>query len=585
MTYQTLYRKYRPQSFKDVVGQKNIVKILSNAVIHNKIAHAYLFCGPRGTGKTSMAKIFAKVVNCENLNGVEPCNECNSCKQIESKNFLDIIEIDAASNNGVDEIREIKNKANLAPNNGRYKVYIIDEVHMLSIGAFNALLKTLEEPPAHIIFILATTEPHKLPITVISRCQRFDFKKFLNSEIEENLEKICKLEDLNIPSEVIKEIAILSDGGMRDAIGLLDQLSLYEDKDLSISDLYQLSGTLAVSSELEFLKQYFNGNIIYCLDQLNCFENDGKNFGKITDDLLYLLEKIMKYKVIPDYNNDDDLNFKSEYIELANNVTKEKLYSLISKISEMMKNIKNTSNPRILLEIIFLMEYGDSNNNDEVKIEESKEKSVNLKKNEIEESKKVIDKEVYISKESHKEPVNEETKINKTIESKFKDFSLSLEQVETIKNIRINNTLALANKELLLEFKNKLPLILEYMFDENYSSIVCNLQDHSLRVASSENLILSVEYSSTAQILNEKIYLLDELLSTILSRNIKSIVVTNDEWNNIKTTYVNSKKKNIEYTLMEEEDYYYVSENNKKSQNSDLEGIFGNNIDDIIEVR
>ena len=579
MAYQTLYRKYRPQSFKDIVGQKNIVKILSNAVIHNKIAHAYLFCGPRGTGKTSMAKIFAKIVNCEKLNGVEPCNECNSCKQIDSKNFLDIIEIDAASNNGVDEIREIKNKANLAPNNGKYKVYIIDEVHMLSIGAFNALLKTLEEPPAHIIFILATTEPHKLPITVISRCQRFDFKKFLNSEIEENLEKICKLENLNIPSEVIKEIAILSDGGMRDAIGLLDQLSLYEDKNLSISDLYQLSGTLSVSNEVEFLKQYFNENITYCLDQLSSFENDGKNFGKITDDFLYILEKIMKYKVIPDYNNNDDLNFKSEYIELANNVSKEKLYSLISKISDMIKNIKNTSNPRILLEMIFLMEYGD--NSEEVRTEKPKEKSINLKSDKIKEEKTIIDKKKDIPKESN----NEKVEANKIIESKFKDFSLSLEQVETIKNIRINNALALANKELLLEFKNKLPLILEYMFDENYSSIVCNLQDHSLRVASNENIILSVEYSSTAQILNEKIYLLDELLSIVLSRNIKSIVVTNDEWNNIKTTYVNSKRNNIEYTLMDEEDYYITTKNNKKSENSDLEGIFGNGIDDIIEVR
>ena len=382
-----------------------------------------------------------------------------------------------------------------------------------------------------------------------------------------------------ITDEVIKEIAILSDGGMRDAIGLLDQLSLYEDKNLSISDLYQLSGTLSVSNEVEFLKQYFNENITYCLDQLSSFENDGKNFGKITDDFLYILEKIMKYKVIPDYNNNDDLNFKSEYIELANNVSKEKLYSLISKISDMIKNIKNTSNPRILLEMIFLMEYGD--NSEEVRTEKPKEKSINLKSDKIKEEKTIIDKKKDIPKESN----NEKVEANKIIESKFKDFSLSLEQVETIKNIRINNALALANKELLLEFKNKLPLILEYMFDENYSSIVCNLQDHSLRVASNENIILSVEYSSTAQILNEKIYLLDELLSIVLSRNIKSIVVTNDEWNNIKTTYVNSKRNNIEYTLMDEEDYYITTKNNKKSENSDLEGIFGNGIDDIIEVR
>src|SRR5574344_247028 len=216
--YQALYRKYRPANFNEVVGQEVIIDTLKNAVSNNKISHAYLFNGPRGTGKTSIAKIFAKTVNCTCLKETTPCDICVSCTQINNKQSTDIIEIDAASNNGVDEIREIRNKVNLVPSTGKYKVYIIDEVHMLTQGAFNALLKTLEEPPKHIIFILATTEPQKIPLTILSRCQRFDFKKLTISEITSQLYNIVKNEKIKVSDDVINEIAKLSGGGMRDAI-------------------------------------------------------------------------------------------------------------------------------------------------------------------------------------------------------------------------------------------------------------------------------------------------------------------------------------------------------------------------------
>ena len=565
MAYQTLYRKYRPRSFEDIVGQKNIVKVLSNAVIHSKIAHAYLFCGPRGTGKTSMAKIFAKIVNCQNLNGTEPCGHCICCKQIEDKSFMDIIEIDAASNNGVDEIREIKNKVNLAPNSGKYKVYIIDEVHMLSIGAFNALLKTLEEPPAHIIFILATTEPHKLPITVISRCQRFDFKKFLNSEIVENLKKICSQENISLSDDILNEIAILSDGGMRDAIGLLDQLSLYSNGDVVIEDLYQLSGNLSTVNEIDFLKHYFSNDISFCFDSLRNFESNGKNFGKIASDFVNILDSILKYKIIDNYSNSNDINYKDDYLLLSSMVSREKISSLIQKICDVEKNVKNSSNPRILFEIALLMEYGvPDDTSTKSKIVEKNVKNIS-KKNDNNHSK--LDNK------------NE----NDIIKSKYFDFSLNSDQISELHNIRINNTFYDASKTVLNDLKNKLSLIMNYMFDDNYGFLVLNLQDCELRVAGSKNVIISVELPSTAEILNEKIYLLDELISKTFGTQYKCFVVSNSDWNTIKKEYVASLNTNKTYDYIEEINYF--SENlNKNKKNTDLEGIFGNEVNDIIEI-
>ena len=239
--YQALYRKYRPKTLDEICGQKTIVKILENTIKKGQINHAYLFAGPRGTGKTSIAKILARIVNCEKLKDTKPCGKCPSCIQV---NNSDIIEIDAASNNGVDEIRELRNKVSLVPSYGKYKIYIIDEVHMLTVGAFNALLKTLEEPPTHVIFILATTDPQKIPETILSRCQRFDFKKITDDEIVENLEKIAKEEKINIEKDALHEIARLSDGGMRDSIGMLDQVKSYTDEKITIEDIHDINGTI-----------------------------------------------------------------------------------------------------------------------------------------------------------------------------------------------------------------------------------------------------------------------------------------------------------------------------------------------------
>ena len=305
--YQTLYRKYRPSNLDEVVGQNIIIKTLKNAIINNKLSHAYLFTGPRGTGKTSVAKILARTVNCINLNDTNPCNKCVNCTQ-NLKQPIDIIEIDAASNNGVDEIRELKSKVSLVPTINKYKVYIIDEVHMLTTGAFNALLKTLEEPPAHIIFILATTEPHKIPMTILSRCQRFDFKRISNEDIVNRLEYVVKQEKIKIDDICLKEIARLSNGGMRDALSILDQVNAYSDGVISIEQIHEINGTLTPLEIKNFIINLNNGNLENILNLINKYDNNGKDFVKMSEEILiYLRNLIFKFN-IPNYFETLNLN-------------------------------------------------------------------------------------------------------------------------------------------------------------------------------------------------------------------------------------------------------------------------------------
>ena len=287
--YQALYRKYRPQTFDEVVGQKHIIQTLKNAIVQDRIAHAYLFCGPRGTGKTSIAKIFAKMLNCEDKEHA-PCGECLNCQMVQNGSHPDIIEIDAASNNGVDEVRDLIDRVKYAPMQGTYKIYIIDEVHMMTTGAFNALLKTIEEPPAHVVFILATTEPNKVIPTIISRCQRFDFNKVSLQDLISRLQIVCRSEKIDIDEEAVYLIAQLSDGGMRDALSILDQCTAFCTSNISIDDVRQIYGVMTTAELGTLFYDLYKRNTEALIRTLNDAEASGMDLKRLTQDMISLLK-------------------------------------------------------------------------------------------------------------------------------------------------------------------------------------------------------------------------------------------------------------------------------------------------------
>ena len=530
MAYISLYRKYRPKTFAEVVGQDVVVKILKNSIINNKIGHAYIFSGPRGTGKTSIAKIFSKAVNCLSNNKGDLCGKCAVCK-LNFDDEIDIIEIDSASNNGVDEIREIRNNVKLMPAHLKYKVYIIDEVHMLSTSAFNALLKTLEEPPKNIIFILATTEFNKIPATVVSRCQKFDFKKLTNKQIIDRLKYILEEENKKINDDVINLIANLSDGGMRDAINMLDQVISLEKKEITTDDIYYLVGDTSEDTIFSLFDSITSGNLKDTLTIIDDLYNDGKNFVNISDRLQMLVRNIIIYGNTKNY-------FSKEYekkLEKYSSINIDKLLQLSEEIFKLLNDIRKTSNQKIIMEIYSI-------------------KMILLFKN----------TEVVADEKNQKEDIEvvQEEKIE------------NVEDNSELKFIKINNTFAGANKELKNEFIENFKTISEYVPKKEYNAIANLLLKSTPEVVSDKNIIFTFKNQFEIVLFNKNEEEIQKFIKVICNKKYSVVAITDEEWLKIKAEYISNTKKGIRYEYIEENKKVKKTKKSTELENT-VENLFG----------
>ena len=569
MAYTALYRKYRPSNFASVVGQEVVVDILKNSILNNKVSHAYLFTGPRGTGKTSIAKILAHAVNCLNFNG-DICGECEVCKNLEI-NDSDIIEIDAASNNGVDEIRTLRDNVKLLPSFCKYKIYIIDEVHMLSTGAFNALLKTLEEPPSHVIFILATTEPNKIPLTILSRCQRFDFNKISNEKLVSRLLYIATQEGKIVDKSILEYIAEISDGGLRDAINLLDQVISLPQESVTLEEIDRLSGRISQNTLFELLNAISTGNYVSILNISDIIYGEGKNYKDIADGMLAIVRDLSINFEVDSYFNKD---YSSKLATI--NIPFDKLISITSLLNELIKELKNSNDPKMLFDIYMVnicnslsskgnlsVKKEDINNSQTVEL---KNKEVNNISN-IKENKEKLD----INKDSDEDTINEET-VNTSNDIINGD----------LKNIRINNVLAEADKKILNNIVKLYDKIGDYVSNKVYNTLSILLLDGHVVVASTKYLLFAFESEEDVTLFDNNYKQIELFIKEVFEETYKVAAVTKKEWQRIKEDFIKNKKNQIPYVFIDENDVKLdmgVSFNDLENSALDLFG------EDTISVR
>lgn len=552
MNYQALYRMFRPQSFQDVVGQEHVTKTLRNAISKGKQSHAYIFSGPRGTGKTSIAKVFAKAINCLNPQDGEPCNECAICKGITQGTNGDVIEIDAASNNGVDEIRNIRDKVKYAPSESKYKVYIIDEVHMLTTGAFNALLKTLEEPPAHAIFILATTEPHKIPPTIISRAQRFDFKAIGTEQITDRLRFVAEEQQLDYDNEALEFIAKASEGGMRDALSIMDQAIAFGDEHLTLQDALDVTGSVDEAALNELFKDVIDGNVKNAFTRYHQFISEGKEVNRLINDMIYFVRDTIMNKTVNNHAESDalmnfDLDMLYHMIDIINDTLVSIRFSvnqnvhfevLLVKIAEMVKSQPDT------VTNVATTQVASQPNND-----------VLLQRMEQLENELKTLKAQGIAQASPKQQSSQSNTRGKR------------QNKGTFSMTNIAKVLDEANKEDIQLLKKHWLEVVDYAKKNDKKSLVSLLQNSIPVAASEKRVLIQFDEEIHCEIVNrddEKRTSIENVVRNIINKNVEVVGVPSDQWMRVRTEYINSRKQH------DKEEHQTSSNDREEQQDTDV---------------
>ena len=581
MEYLALYRKYRPKELDEVVGQCEVKKILASSLKNGTITHAYLFSGPRGTGKTTMAKILAKMVNCLNPVDGNACGECESCKNVLNSN--DVIEIDAASNNGVDEIRDLREKANLVPSSAKYKVYIIDEVHMLTTQAFNALLKTLEEPPKHVIFVLATTEYYKIPLTITSRCQKFQFNKITNDDIVSRLKEISKLEKIKIDDDALYEIAKISDGGMRDSINFLDQLRSFSTNKITINDVYDVCGQVSNEELVNLFTDIRNEDVEKITMFFEKMNTNGKNYSKFNEDVVSFFKDVILFKK----------NVSHKYIKTDVDTVKKvaELYSIdeifyfVDCVNKLMDRLKNVSRQSVVVmtNYLLMMNRLNNKNNYETNIDRSNLDFKRQPKPPEEEYGMAFQ---FTSSEQNDDVELTNNKHEQNIDEFVKIDTDKLEHQNINKEIIVNNAFAVASKEIKNNLQVKLSKVSDYLTDKKFLTVAGTLIDTKLEVAGDGYIILSGQNEAIVDKLYNNYRLCQELLNKIFESEYNFAFITQNEWSKYRDEYIKNvnagKKYHVKDLIFENT---LIDESFTKKEPTIVDKLFNLVGEDIVEFK